>query len=374
MHPENEIMKKQERQTTTTTRKLLTLLGLLVTTTAFAQTSQTAGTGPRTPLTAAKMQAFQAAEAAQIQQLNAAMSNAVAQAAQQTRARSTTALPAQMMQRLATTQPNAAPSVAPMANVSGLITNSPASLLFDTLSSASNTVLPSWRDVRTSPAPTGMALGLLIATNCPFTITQISAIVVLDDPGSLTNTEFEVGFFRNTNDFALGMYEDPEYVAGDVFGDLSKTLTDLGDGTWLLNVQVPTYGWGTNRVLTIRTVPVSDGTMTHLSFVACGDAIPGVTAYASDNTTTNMVQVALPKMQVWRSMIAPMQSPYFAPPPFETVGMDIDVIYLPGYQLGISTNLNEPMDWETDPLHVWTTTVDSSQGMQFFITRPDPTE
>ena len=255
-----------------------------------------------------------------------------------------------------------------------LYTNAPEELLFDTTSSSSNGVLASWRDVRTSPAPTGMALGILIATNCPFTITQISAIVILDDPGSLVNTGFEVGFFRNTNDFALGMYEDPEYLSSDVFGGLSKTLTDLGDGTWLLNVQVPIYGWGTNRVLTIRTAPVNDGTMTHLSFVGCGDAIPGVTAYASDNTTTNMLQVALPKMQVWRSMIAPTQSPYFAPPPYETVGMDMDVIYLPGYQLGSSTNLNEPMDWETDPLRVWSTTVDSSQGMQFFITRPDPTQ
>jgi hypothetical protein len=106
-------MKKQETQTTATTRKLLTLfLWLLVTTTAFAQTSQTAGTGPRTTLTAAQMQELQAAqttEAAQIQQLNAAMSNAVAQAAQQTRARSSTARPAQTMPSLATAQPNAAP-------------------------------------------------------------------------------------------------------------------------------------------------------------------------------------------------------------------------------------------------------------------------
>jgi hypothetical protein len=219
-----------------------------------------------------------------------------------------------------------------------------------------------------------MGLGILIATNCPFTITQISAIVILDDPGSLTNTEFEVGFFRNTNDFALGMYEDPEYVASDVFGDLGKTLTDLGNGTWLLNVQVPAYGWGTNRVLTIRTVPVNDGTMTHLSFLGCGDAVPGVTAYATDNTTTNMVQVEVPKMQVWRSMIAPMQAPYFAPAPTETVGMDMDVVYLPGYQLGSSTNLNEPMDWETDINREWSTTVDSGQGMQFFLTRPDPTQ
>jgi hypothetical protein len=114
--------------------------------------------------------------------------------------------------------------------------------------------------------------------------------------------------------------------------------------------------------------------MTHLSFLGCGDAVPGVTAYTTDNTTTNLVQVELPKMQVWRSMIAPMQSPYFAPAPNETVGMGMDVIYLPGYQLGSSTNLNEPMDWETDITRVWSTTVDSSQGTQFFLTRPDPTQ
>ena len=133
------------------------------------------------------------------------------------------------------------------------------------------------------------------------------------------------------------------------------TLTNLADGNWLLSVQLPTYGWGTNRLLTIRTVPLTDGTMTHLSFVGCGDVVPGVTAYASDNTTTNLVQVELPKIQVWRSMIAPMQAPYFAPPPGETVGMDMDVIYLPGYQLGSSTNLNEPMEWETDMTCIWST-------------------
>jgi hypothetical protein len=173
---------------------------------------------------AAQLAESRAEQAAQIQQLNAAMSNAVAQAAQQARARSATARPAQKMQSLATAQPNAAPSAAPLENASGLFTNSPASLLFDTLSSASNSVLPSWRDVRTSPAPTGMALGILISTNCPFTITQISAVVILDDPGSLSNTDFEVGFFRNTNDFTLGMYEDPEYVVSDVFGTSARRL------------------------------------------------------------------------------------------------------------------------------------------------------
>jgi hypothetical protein len=371
-------MKKQKGQTNLTGKPLTLLLGLLVTTTTFAQTSQTAGTGPKTTLTAAQMQelqAMQAAEAVQIQQLNAAMSNAVAQAAQ-TRA-SSTAQGAQMTKHTALAVESDDTQMTDdsvTTNTPDLFTNSPPTLLFDTTGSVSNTVLPSWRDVRTSPAPTGMALGILIATNCPFTVTQISAEVILDDPSSLANTDFEVGFFRNTNDFALGMYEDPEYAASEWAGTLSMTLTNLADGNWLLTVQLPTYGWGTNRLVTIRTVPLTDGAMTHLSLIGCGDAVPGVTAYASDNTTTNMVQVEVPKMQVWRSMIAPMQAPYFAPPPGETVGMDMDVIYLPGYQLGSSTNLNEPMDWETDLTREWSTTVDSSQGTQFFITRPDPTQ
>jgi len=250
-----------------------------------------------------------------------------------------------------------------------LYTNAPEEVLFDTTGSSSNSVLASWRDVRTSPAPDGMALGILIATNCPFKLTRITAEVILENPEALADTEFEVGFFRNTNKFSIGMYEDPEYIASDVNGTLSKTLTDLGNGHWLLNVDLPEYGWGTNRVLTIRTVPNSDGTMTKLNFIGCSDAIPGVIAYASDNTATNMVQVPTPKMQVWRRMIAPNRSPSFD---WSRETAEATVGWLPGYQLGSSTNLTVPFDWQTDPL--WSTIVDTSQGMGFFYTRPDPTE
>lgn len=250
-----------------------------------------------------------------------------------------------------------------------LFTNGPETVLFDTTGSISNGVLASWRDVRTSPVPDGMALGILIATNCPFELTRISAEVILDNPENLADTEFEVGFFRNTNDFASGLYQDPEYLVSDVDETVSKTLTYLGNGHWLLSLDLPEYGWGTNRILTIRTVPNSDGPMTKLSFIGCSDTIPGVTAYASDNTTTNMVQVPTPKMQVWRRMIAPHRSPSFD---WSLETAEATVGWLPGYQLGSSTNLAFPFDWQSDP--IWTTIVDISQGMGFFYTQPDPTE
>jgi hypothetical protein len=41
-----------------------------------------------------------------------------------------------------------------------LFTNAPETLLFDTMGSSSNGVLPSWRDVRASPVPDGAALGI----------------------------------------------------------------------------------------------------------------------------------------------------------------------------------------------------------------------
>jgi hypothetical protein len=249
-------------------------------------------------------------------------------------------------------------------------------LLYDTTLSVSNGVLPSWRDFRTTPIPDGMALGILIQTNYPFELTRIEAEVLLENPESLSDTELEVGFFRNTNQFALGMYVDPDYIASDVRESLSKTLTDLGNGHWLLSLELPTYGWGTNRVVTIRTVPNSDGTMTKMSFIGCSGTIPGIKAYATDNTTTNMVQVMLPKMKVWRRMLAPTRLPSFPTPITDFDFMtDLELTWLPGYQLGSTTNFpSVPFNWQTDELHMWTTILDDSDGPHFFLTRPDPTE
>jgi hypothetical protein len=252
-------------------------------------------------------------------------------------------------------------------------TNGPETLLFDTMSSSSNGVLASWRDVRTSPVPDGMALGILIQTNCPFELTKIEAEVLLENPEALSDTEFEVGFFRNTNQFAIGMYADPEYIASDADGTVSKTLTDLGNGHWLLSVELPSYAWGTNRVVTIRTVPNSEGTMTKMSFVSCSDIVPGVTAYASDNTTTNMIQVPLPKMQAWRSMIlAPTRSPSLTVSSYVQGQTEFDLSWLPGYQIGTSTNLSIPFDWQTDNNR--RAIVEANNDMRFFLARPDPTE
>lgn len=66
-------------KTTTALGRCLALsLGLLFAATTFAQTSQTAGTGPNTTLTAAQMQAQLAAAQAQVRQLNQEMSNTIA--------------------------------------------------------------------------------------------------------------------------------------------------------------------------------------------------------------------------------------------------------------------------------------------------------
>jgi hypothetical protein len=253
------------------------------------------------------------------------------------------------------------------AGSSMLFTNPPEELLFDTMSSGPTGVLPSWRDVRTSPAPVGMALGIVVSTNCPFELTRIEAEVLLENPENLPDTEFEVGFFRNTNELAIGMYADPDYIASDVNATLSKTLTDLGNGRWLLSLELPTYGWGTNRVLTIRTVPNSTGSMTKLSLISSSSTVPGATAYASDNTTTNMTQVALPKMRVWRRMISARRAPSFE---WSSETAESVLGWLPGHQIGISTNLASPFDWRVD--NNWGAIVDTSEGMGFFIARPDP--
>lgn len=255
------------------------------------------------------------------------------------------------------------------ASMMTLFTNEAESLFIDTTGSISNGILPSWRDVRTSPAPDGMALGILIQTNYPFEITRVEAEVVFDGEEHLAVTEFEAGFFRNTNQFQFGMYIEPEFIASDVRGALSKSLSDLGNGRWLLSVEIPTYAWGTNRLLTIRTVPDSHGAMAKMSFVTSTVVIPGVTAYSSDNTTTNMTQVSLPKMKIWRRMLSSTRSVSY-----DQYLTDLNLKWLPGYQIGTTTNLNEAWDWRTDELQNWRAIVDTRAGSQFFITRPDPTQ
>lgn len=214
-----------------------------------------------------------------------------------------------------------------------------------------------------------MALGIFISTNYPFELTRIEAEATFENPEALPDTEFEVGFFRGTNQFQYGMYLDPEYTVSDVAGTLSKTLTDLGGGRWLLSMELPTYAWGTNRVLTIRTVPNSNGEMAKMSLIASSETVPGITAYASDNTATNMAQVALPKMRVWRRELSAVRSVAY-----ETFMPDFEITTLPGYQLGRSTNLAMPFEWRTDDLRIWKSIVDTREGMGFFLMRPDPTE
>ena len=213
-----------------------------------------------------------------------------------------------------------------------------------------------------------MALGILIATNFPFEITRIEAEVVFENPASLADTEFEVVFFRGTNQFQYAMYVEPEFIASDVIGSISKTMTNLGDGHWLLSLELPTYAWGTNRVLTIRTVPNSDGAMAKMKLIASSDTVPGVTAYSSDHSN-NVVQVPIPKMRVWRRALSDRRSVTYEP-----LYPDLELTLLPGYQLGSSTNLLEPFTWETDEHHIWNTMVDTRDGDGFFIMRPDPTE
>jgi len=242
----------------------------------------------------------------------------------------------------------------------------PETPLFDTTGAGGGAFLPSWRDTRTSPVPDGTALGIVIATNTPFEITRIDAEVVFDTPLVLTDTEIEVGFFRGTNELQFGMFLEPEFKASDVEETLTKTLTDLGNGHWTLSVQVPTYAWGAARVLTIRTVPNGEGAMSHMSLVASGATVPGVTAYSSDNTTSNMVQVALPKMAVWRRMLDTTREVNY-----RLAGTDFEVNFVPGYEMGVTTNMPALFDWQADTLQAGQAVFDSRESMRFFLLRPD---
>ena len=247
----------------------------------------------------------------------------------------------------------------------------PEELLIDSISGATTNGWTSWRDARSNP-PGGGVAGVLLSTNAPFELTRIEILVRLDGAEYLPNTTVEAVVFRGTNQLAHGLLEEPTFECGavlDGFVTNVVTISPYGGDLWIASFALSPYGWGTNRVLSVRSTPFFDGEFAKLSVVRSSNSASGATAFIGDGLGNLSVQSGLPAMRVWRRMVRPE-----APLPYEQFYTDLEFKIRPGYELGSATNLNGPWEWTSVISKIGRVSADTKTAQSaFFKTRPDAT-
>lgn len=242
-------------------------------------------------------------------------------------------------------------------------------LVLDSTLSLGATTQPAWRDPRPDGMPLGGAYGVQLRTNVPFTISRAEFIVQFDSTNALAETTLEFCVFRGTNGF--GMYLEPEFIAQYTFDDPGIQLDPIAGDLWRLSfLTPPQYAFGSsNRVLSIRSMPWSEGDFAHLNLVSSTNAPAWVKGWTAGPTNElEVLSAPIPAMKLWRTPSTPQTS--FA---YERVGTDLQFTIPPGNLLGISTNLNAPWEWR---LPLWDSDifVDTTEGSGFFTARPDDGE
>jgi hypothetical protein len=243
-------------------------------------------------------------------------------------------------------------------------------LILDTTGLVTANSTPGWRDSRGYGYPTGGAVGLFVATNAPFVITRLDALVNLQQIHALANTAFELAVYRGTNSFRGGMLEDPDFCVQFTAEDTdSLQMTNLTGSRWLLSFTLPPYAWGTNRVLSIRTQPLYDGDFTTMDLALSSvTGTPGVRAFVPTLTVdTNLVLLPtnLPAVRFWRQTIASRGQVGYT-----RYGNEMELTYAPGFTLGSSTNL-VTWDWTSNPGSLGVAFANTSEGNGFFQSKPD---
>ena len=251
----------------------------------------------------------------------------------------------------------------------GIAQEPPEELLFDSISGATTNSWKSWRDARTNP-PAGGVAGVLISTNAPFELTRLEILVRLVGAEYLANTTVEAVVFRGTNQIAYGLLEEPTFECGavlDGFVTNVVTISPYSGDLWIASFALSPYGWGTNRVLSVRSSPYFDGEFAKLSVVSSSNTASGATTYTSDGLGSLSVQSGLPAMRVWRRMVRPE-----APLPYEQFYTELEFKIRPGYELGSATNLQGPWEWTSNISKINRVSADTTTAHSgYFKTRPD---
>lgn len=260
--------------------------------------------------------------------------------------------------------------------VSAVTNHAATNTLCNFIPGAQPAQMMSYKDPRiaTGTFPEGSAPALSITNGFPFIIDQVEALVTFDDTNLFGGTSFEFCIWRRDS-FSGAMLGDPEFYQSYSSDEIS--ITPAAGGRYLLSVSPPPYVWGTNRVVSLRTSPNSDGPFTKMALASAG-----ITNYPScgaqgllaeiDTTGTNPVVKVSPS----------------AIPAFRIVTRTVDSLLLgftientqmvlrppvAGTMLGASTNLGASFSFEPVPPlfdSIWT---DMSSPSEFFTLRPDDT-
>lgn len=170
------------------------------------------------------------------------------------------------------------------------------SLLLDTVTGAATNNYESWID---PDGGDGLSTGSEVAALRTLVVSRADFLVTFTNT-AFDNTTFEVTFFRGTNEFAWSIWEDPSFSSEFRTNSPELTMQALGGNRWQLSVNLAPFVWGTNRVVSIRAVPIdSTQPFARLRWLTKAAAPPGVRTWTADPDGNMTARVRTAAMRLW---------------------------------------------------------------------------
>ena len=233
---------------------------------------------------------------------------------------------------------------------SNLITGS-ETLFLDTISNTpSAQALPSWIlwDVGNGTGAgftQGTVCGAEIAIPAPLLVTKAEFLVLITNAADIGNTEFQVAVFRNTNEFTWSMEQEPLFYTELTASSPELSMQSLGGNQWVIGVtNMSPFVWGTNRVISLRTVPVDlTQPFCQLQWVIKSAGMPGVNGYTVGQDGIFTSQVGAPALRLW---IKPIYEVRINLQQFDAFSLQLSFVL--GVLLGQSlAGPQGPWDWQS---------------------------
>lgn len=248
---------------------------------------------------------------------------------------------------------------------SNLITG-PETLFLDTISNTpSPQAMPSWilwdaGNGTGAGFTQGTVCGAEIAIPAPLLVTKAEFLVLITNAADIGNTEFQVAVFRNTNEFTWSMEQEPLFYTKLTASSPELSMQSLGGNQWVIGVtNMSPFVWGTNRVISLRAVPVDlTQPFCHLQWIIKSAEVLGVNGYtvAQDGTFTE--QAGVPAMRLWTK---PIYEVRINLQQFDAFSVQLS--FVPGVLVGQSSaGPQGPWDWQST----------DQSGFSFFETSQSP--
>lgn len=189
----------------------------------------------------------------------------------------------------------------------------------------------------------GSTVGLSLPADTAFMLTRAEYDVTLANPEALENTKFQIAYFRNTNHFRWAAELEPMFYP-DKHDTNWYSLVSRGNGRYTLNVAIDRCIIGTNRIYSIRTLPIDEySPFARLKLARGNGQFPAGTAiYVSQRDGATTIDSIGPAVRLWKRSVQGVGLSYRRYDKF-TALLQFD----PGVMIGRSAAPDGPWEWES---------------------------